>query len=145
VAKAMEAANYIISISKPSTAYGVTPRKLQKLLFFMQGWHYGLTGKPLFEEEIEARVYGPIVPSVHKLYKKYECFSIPNTPYIDSGQLKESERNIMDEVWEIYGSMDGKYLEEICFMEDPLLYTDKGDVIEKELIKRSFIEKAKER
>lgn len=28
--------------------------KLQKLLFFIQGWHLGLIGDPLFENDFEA-------------------------------------------------------------------------------------------
>lgn len=49
----------------------MTNLRLQKLLYFAQGWHLARYGKPLFEEEIEAWPYGPVVPEVYNAYKRY--------------------------------------------------------------------------
>ena len=38
--------------------------KLQKMLYYQQGFHLAYFGTPLFDEEIEAWMYGPVVPSV---------------------------------------------------------------------------------
>ncbi len=44
--------------------------KLHKLLYYAAGWHLGFTGEPLFDEDIEAWQYGPVVPSI---YLASEC------------------------------------------------------------------------
>ena len=50
----------------------ITPMKLQKLLYYCQGYSLALTGKPIFYEEIEAWKNGPVVESVYQEYKKYK-------------------------------------------------------------------------
>ena len=49
----------------------MTNLRLQKLLYFAQGWHLARYGKPLFDDDIEAWQYGPVVPSVYNAYKQY--------------------------------------------------------------------------
>ena len=36
--------------------------KLQKMLYYQQGYHLAAFGTPLFDEDIEAWMYGPVVP-----------------------------------------------------------------------------------
>lgn len=48
----------------------MTNLRLQKLLYFAQGWHLARYGKPLFEDEIVAWQYGPVVPAVYNEYKR---------------------------------------------------------------------------
>ena len=43
----------------------ITQMKLHKLLYYAAGWHLGFTGEPLFDEDIEAWQYGPVVPSIY--------------------------------------------------------------------------------
>lgn len=42
---------------------------LHKFLYFAQGYSLALNEVPLFDEEIEAWKYGPVVPSVYQTYK----------------------------------------------------------------------------
>ena len=39
--------------------------KLQKMLYYQQGFHLAYFNTPLFEENIEAWMYGPVVPCVY--------------------------------------------------------------------------------
>ena len=48
----------------------MTNLRLQKLLYFAQGWYLSRYGKPLFQDEIEARKYGPVVPKIYETYRK---------------------------------------------------------------------------
>lgn len=43
---------------------------LQKLLYFIQASLLVTTGNPAFEEDIEAWMYGPVVPEVYDNFKK---------------------------------------------------------------------------
>ena len=47
----------------------VTNMRLQKLLYFAQGWHLARYGKPLFSAPLEAWTWGPVVPAVYHAYK----------------------------------------------------------------------------
>ncbi|MFD2419431.1 Panacea domain-containing protein [Amycolatopsis pigmentata] len=40
--------------------------KLQKLLYYAQGHYLALTGRPLFDDEIQAWSHGPVVPAVYR-------------------------------------------------------------------------------
>lgn len=49
----------------------LTNMRLQKLLYFAQGWCLARYGKPLFNAPIEAWHYGPVVPEVYHHYKVF--------------------------------------------------------------------------
>lgn len=44
--------------------------KLQKLLYYVQGFHIAVFNRPLFNEDIEAWMYGPVVPAVYEYYQE---------------------------------------------------------------------------
>lgn len=69
--KVTKIANYFIHLSR-ATGSLLTNLKLQKLLYFIQGWHLALFKKPLFKDDIEAWDYTPIVKNVYNKYKKYQ-------------------------------------------------------------------------
>lgn len=59
--------------------------KLQKLLYYQQGFHLAYFGTPLFNEDIVAWQYGPVVPEVYEAYKSFgragikpQVIGIPN-------------------------------------------------------------------
>ena len=49
----------------------MTNLRLQKILYFAQGWSLARFGKKLFEEPIEAWEYGPVVPVCYYWYNGY--------------------------------------------------------------------------
>jgi uncharacterized phage-associated protein len=50
---------------------GVTPLKLQKLIYYAHGWNLALRDEPLIDELVEAWEYGPVVPRVYHEFKEY--------------------------------------------------------------------------
>lgn len=84
----------------------MTHLRLHKLLYFAQGWHLTRYGKPLFEEEIEAWQYGPVVPSVYNAYKQHGRAGIAGElPNIDA--FTEEEFSLLLDVareYEKYGT-----------------------------------------
>lgn len=77
---AKEIANKIICMAKDDMANGgdaMTNLKLQKLLYYEQGYHLAAFGTPLFGENVEAWVYGPVVPDVYDLYKEHGSSPLP--------------------------------------------------------------------
>jgi uncharacterized phage-associated protein len=84
-----------------SEAYNVpiTNLSLQKLLFFIQGFHYLNYDKLLFEEEIEAWNFGPVIPEIYHQFKKFgknpiteerACYFEPSMNEASFPEIKES-------------------------------------------------------
>jgi uncharacterized phage-associated protein len=140
--KAKDVAKYFISLSVPSTPLAITPLKLQKLVYYAQGWYMAFKGEPLFQEDIKAWDHGPVVPDIYYEYKHLGYLTIHPKPFENKVNGKRTftkqQLEILDDVWEAYGEYDGKYLEELTHQEDPWLYTDRNDTIEKPLIRKYF-------
>lgn len=73
---------------------GITNLKLQKLLYFAQGFSYQRFDLPLFDDDIEAWDNGPVVYEVYKRYQS--CGSEPIRVYESVSLSPENERLILD-------------------------------------------------
>lgn len=47
----------------------IDPMKLQKLLYYSHAWWLAMKGEPLFDEEIYAWPWGPVVPHIYGEFK----------------------------------------------------------------------------
>lgn len=68
---AMEIANFIIWYANSIGRRNLTPLKLQKILYYVQGTFLANNNRPLFNEAIQKWQYGPVVPSVYYEFKDY--------------------------------------------------------------------------
>lgn len=73
---ALDIACHVINYSH-DIKYPVSNLKLQKLLYFIQGFSLAAANTPIFSEEIEAWGFGPVVPSVYHTFKKFGSNNIP--------------------------------------------------------------------
>lgn len=113
-------AEYFLSKSVPNTTHSITHLKLQKLVYYAQGWHLTFrNGKPLFKEEICAWVKGPVCPVLYETYKIHHYYEIPPAAAPISIIQNEKAKEILDIVWENYGRYDGSFLEELTHQEIP--------------------------
>lgn len=69
MAAAETAAKFFIMLANQRDDDFITNLKLNKLLYYAQGAYLARTGRPLFNEQIEAWAYGPVVPSIYRKYK----------------------------------------------------------------------------
>ena len=66
---AVDVARYLVLLASTESdgpaqeADCLTNLRLQKLLYYVQGWSLGERGRPMFREEIQAWRYGPVVPA----------------------------------------------------------------------------------
>lgn len=117
---ALNVALYFIFVAEKAQRR-LTNKKLQKLLYYAQAWSLALKGVPMFKEDIEAWIHGPVIPVVYRHYKKY-----------GSGVLEEKTKfvaailsrhiDILDEVWRVYGKYDADYLELLTHNEEPWIH-----------------------
>ena len=55
----------------------LTHIEVQKLLFFLEGWHLATVGDSLFDEEFQAWANGPVIKTVYERLLRYSAHSIP--------------------------------------------------------------------
>lgn len=140
MAEIKNVANYFIGLSQESTPYAITPLKLQKLLYYAQGYYLRNNLEPLFKEDLLAWDHGPVNRAIYDRYKEYGYFTIPRKPFANkNNELTTREIQTIIEVWSEYGHLDGKTLEELTHQEDPWLFTGRNCIIDIELIRNYFI------
>ena len=150
VVSAKELAKYIIMLIKKQMntiqpeEFDVTPLKLQKLLYYCQGYSLALTGKPAFPEPIEAWKYGPVVNSVYQEYKKYNGGIIPIDKIISNNCIDETTSAIARMVVDYKGRLSGTTLANATHKEKPYLLSYskpyQNSVIPENIIKEFFAE-----
>lgn len=80
---------------------GLSPMKLQKLVFLAHGWHLAINKTPLVREEIEAWQWGPVISDLYHELKEFGRESIKGR-ITDWGILECDEVDLYDaEVYEI--------------------------------------------
>jgi len=115
----LDAAKYMIGLSKPGTKYEITPKKLQKILFYAQAWHLVKKGEPLFpDSEFQAWSHGPVNHLVYDSYRMfgYHPIAISN---LEQPFLEEDDKKYLNTIWEIYGYYNADQLEGLTHNEKP--------------------------
>jgi uncharacterized phage-associated protein len=90
--------------------------KLQKLLYYSQAWYLAFFKKPLFDEEIQAWVHGPVVPRVFSRYRVCRWSPIPAG---DTVGVSEQVGRHIEEIWKAYGKFSAYELERLTHSEKP--------------------------
>lgn len=103
----------------------MTNKKIQKLCYYAQGWYSAFyKDEKLFDEKIEAWVHGPVCP---ELYKEYADYGFNEIPKIDEDiYMQEKEKNILEQIWDIYGKYGGDQLEILTHREEPWINARQG-------------------
>lgn len=101
-------------------------KKLQKLCFYAQSWHYAFEGELLFDEPFEAWIHGPVCPILYKAYKQWGSLNIPQFKNLQIINLSERSRQIIDSVYEAYGKFNAEILEACTHREYPWQNARKG-------------------
>lgn len=116
----------------------MTHLRLQKLLYFAQGWHLARYGKPLFDDEIEAWQYGPVVPTVYDTYKQYGRAVIDGS-LPDANAFTGEEYALLLDVAREYDRFATRTLVDMTHRPGtPWDNVSRNDVISRELIRSFF-------
>lgn len=134
-------ANKIIAATDIEHGELISNLKLQKLLYYVQGYNIAVFGKPLFENDIQAWQYGPVVPEVYDAFKKFG----PNSIMLEDGckvaELSKDEEELFSEVLQKYGEFSAIGLMNRTHNESPwksVFPSDPQGVISKALIGNYF-------
>lgn len=113
-----------------------------KLLYYAQGAFLGLTGKPLFEDDLVAWAHGPVVVDVYHEY----CSNGARGIEYDDDKLRpkeeytQEEKNILNQVYDYFGQYSAWKLRNMTHQERPWKETMQNHVIPKQLIEEYFRE-----
>ena len=101
----------------------VTPLALQKLLYFIQGLYSSKYDTPLFDDNCQAWVHGPVYADIYEMFSSFRYNPIDDPRFEllkgKSANLDENERKVIDLVVNTFGLYGGKVLESITHEENP--------------------------
>lgn len=116
MAKASSVANRIIEQCHKKQNGDINLTKLQKLAYYVQGWHLAVFGDTAFNDEIEAWQFGPVVPSLYHRFKYLSGVSIPEEHQYANAKYKDltpEQIDLIDEIVDAYGSNSAAKLVEL--------------------------------
>lgn len=114
-----DAARKVIALTNVSLGDALSNLKLQKLLYYLQGFFLSQLGRPLFDEDMEAWNYGPVVPSVYHHYKIFGATSIPIPSNEQTVDLGEEGEALFQEVYSRFNRYSASALVEMTHAESP--------------------------
>lgn len=125
-ASAEQVAEYFLLLVDEDAGDVMTNLRLQKLVYYAQAWRLAVLGQPIFDDDFEAWVHGPVIYHLYKKYEDYNHTPIPRPASMPSLVVDERSRGILDEVWDTYGQFSAKGLENIARAEDPWISARRG-------------------
>lgn len=123
-------ANYLIDKARKD-GIDMTPMKLIKMIYIAYGWSIAAKNIKLFDEEIEAWKYGPVIPSIYHEFKHFggqpiiDCYSQEYDPFQDEiartprvGREDKDISEILDIVWDLYKDKSATALMRMTHQKD---------------------------
>ncbi len=133
-------ASYFIQRENENEEFGenITNLKLQKLVYYAQGFHLAWYGEPLFLDPIEAWAHGPVVPPLYSKYQEYGAKPLPSPPEFDPAAIDERTRELLEEVYQVYGQYSAWGLRNLSHEEAPWKDTPRNGIISHEAMRTYF-------
>ncbi|MEI6287758.1 MAG: type II toxin-antitoxin system antitoxin SocA domain-containing protein [Bacillota bacterium] len=105
----------------------VSGMKLQKLVYYCQAWSLVWEDRPLFSEEIQAWVNGPVVPTLYENHRGDFLIDQNKFKKLLSGQkFSKAQIETMDIVIKHYGKRNAQWLSDLTHSEQPWIDARKG-------------------
>jgi len=112
-------AEYFLAKADDSIGDGISNLKLQKLVYYAQGFHLALHDGPLFGERIEAWEHGPVVPDLYHPFKDFGAANIPAPAAFDPDGYDTASARLLDEVYDVFGQYSAWKLRNMTHEERP--------------------------
>lgn len=116
-----DVAKCFLFLDSESEGDGISNLKLQKLVYYAQGFYSAIFNKPLFENGIYAWTHGPVVPELYREYKEFGSNHIPVPTDFDISRLSDDEYGLINEVFEVFGQYSAWKLRNMTHEETPWL------------------------
>ncbi|MEJ1391694.1 MAG: DUF4065 domain-containing protein [Candidatus Sedimenticola sp. (ex Thyasira tokunagai)] len=132
-------ANYFLSLVKEDEGDLLSNLKLQKLVYYAQGFSLAMNDKPLFEEPIKAWQHGPVCAELYHEFKEYGGGAIPPVQ-VDLSAYDDDTQELLNEVNKIFGQFSAWKLRNLTHEEPTWLnaYEKPDDTITQKAMKDYF-------
>ena len=119
----LKMANYLVAFSR---RYGdpISNLKLQKLLYYAEGWYLAIYSKSLFSTSIQAWPRGPVVYPIWKHFSGYRWK--PITRPVQTTHLSKRVEKHIEELMGVYGDFSAYSLENMTHQEEPWIEARQG-------------------
>lgn len=87
-------------------------KKLQELCYYAQAQHLALLDEPLFREEIQAWIHGPVIPALYRNFAVCGWQKIPKTDGTGV-QFDAQTEEVLEAVFVTYVEFSGDQLERL--------------------------------
>ncbi|MBM6445292.1 SocA family protein [Pseudomonas sp. MIL9] len=114
-----DVAKYFLCQASTDDGDLISNLKLQKLVYYAQGFSLALHGEPLFPEPIEAWKHGPVVPALYREYRDFKSDAIPVPIDFDPSIFSRKTKQLLDEVYDVYGQYSAWKLRQLTHSESP--------------------------
>lgn len=114
-----QVADWFLAQVDPSAGDSISHLKLQKLLYYAQAWSLVLLDQPLFAENFQAWVHGPVLPSVYRKYRGSSYEPLPAPAPADVPRFAPGIETLLEDVFRLYGAHTATALENQTHRETP--------------------------
>ena len=135
---AQEVAKYFLYLAEAKDDEEISNLKLQKLLYYAQGFNLAIFDKVLFQERIMRWAHGPVVPDIYHIYKRYGNAPIPYDEAVSIELFDTDAQELLQEVYSVYGQFSASALRNMTHHEPPWLEAEDNGVISNGSMKRYF-------
>lgn len=115
MADARIVANRFLELAAES-GKALTPMQVLKLVYIAHGWMLGLADRPLINQPVEAWQYGPVIRDLYNAVRQFQRGPVQGPLLSLGGTLDAQEENMVEQVYGLYGHMDGIALSNITHM-----------------------------
>jgi uncharacterized phage-associated protein len=133
-----DVANFFLAQADEDAGDLISNLKLQKLVYYAQGFHLAMFDQPLFPEEIQAWVHGPVIPELYQKYKEYGPNPLPPPVSLELERFSPEVIELLNDVQQVYGQFSAWKLRSMTYEEPPWSNTETGQSISYEKMKEYF-------
>jgi uncharacterized phage-associated protein len=103
----------------------LTNLKLQKLIYYAQAWYLALRSAPIFDEDMQAWVHGPVLPSQYHRFSHFKWQ--PIVAEIGHPEIGDADvQSHLFEIIEVFGTETAVDLERMTHQEAPWIEARNG-------------------
>jgi uncharacterized phage-associated protein len=119
-------AECFLYLDDASEGDGLSNLKLQKLMYYAQGFYSAIFDQPLFDDAIHAWVHGPVIQDLYHEYKEYGGNRIATSSDFDPSSLNKREFDLLQEIFNVFGQYSAWKLRNMTHEESPWLNHEKN-------------------
>jgi uncharacterized phage-associated protein len=135
---AEDISNYILSLTDVDSGDIISHLKLQKLLYYAQGFYLAMKRQPLFPEKIFAWNHGPVVSEIYHKYKGNGNNPLFTDQEFTDAAIPEEVKEFIHEIYQVFGQFSAWRLREMTHNEPTWKNTPQSEEITHEALIEYF-------